>query len=126
MAKIFRSDAVDIGLDQLADLLLDGHVGQQRPDARFDGRIGPQGRRNDGPLVGVHGAPGLTRRSAGRGVIAPTEDGCGAEEARSQNDRRPGEPNNGVSHEFERAAAMPPVALHELSSASHLMTALST
>ena len=45
MTQIVRSDAADVGLDQLAGLLCGRHARQQRLDPRLECRVGHQGGR---------------------------------------------------------------------------------
>ena len=53
MPKIIRCDAANVGLDELADLLLERHFAQVVIDARFERGVGSKGGRLLRPQSGV-------------------------------------------------------------------------
>ena len=59
MPEIIRCDASNVGLDELADLLLERHLAEQCADARLEGRIRCESRWTFGPPGGVDRGRGL-------------------------------------------------------------------
>jgi hypothetical protein len=65
--KIIRCDASDVGLDELADFLLERHLAKQLADARLQSGIGSESGRLLGPQGGVDHSCGLRSQDyAGR------------------------------------------------------------
>src|SRR5580698_7006794 len=54
VAQIFRSDAGNVGLDQLADLLLGRHAGDQRRETRLERGVRSERGAHCGPEIGMH------------------------------------------------------------------------
>ena len=63
MAQIFRSDAGDIGLDDLSDLLLECHGRDHCIETGLERGIGGERGLDRGPLVGMHDERGRTGHS---------------------------------------------------------------
>src|ERR1700730_295159 len=62
VAKIFGCDASNVGLDELADFLLERQLAEQRADARLEGSIG----RERGRFLGPHSGMDYSRGFGGR------------------------------------------------------------
>jgi hypothetical protein len=54
VAQIFGSDAGDVGLDELADLLLERHDPDQCGHPGLESRVGDECGPHGGPLIGMH------------------------------------------------------------------------
>ena len=66
MAQFFRGDAGDVGLDELADLLLECHARNHRGDTRFERGIGSERGTDCGPETGMnHRGAALSGRDCG-------------------------------------------------------------
>ena len=74
MPKIIRCDAANVGLDELADLLLERHLAEQLTDARFERGVGSQGGRLLGPQGGVD-ARGCAGKAGSAAQAAPDNNG---------------------------------------------------
>ena len=83
--KVCRGDCADIGLDQLADFLLQRHFGQQRIDLRFGGRIGNRGRAFG---LGPQRCMGQSRIALLRGIARQCDGGCAADNQGYRRKRR--------------------------------------
>ena len=85
LGQIRRGDCADIGLDHLADFLFERHLGQQRIDPRFGGRIGQRG----GALgLGPQRCMGQSRVALLRGIARQCDSGCAADNQGYRRKRR--------------------------------------
>ncbi len=75
MPKIIRCDAANVGLDQLADLLLERHLAEQLTDARLERGVRSKGGRLFGPQGGVNVAAALAPCRGGMAHPTPGNNG---------------------------------------------------
>ncbi len=116
MPQLVISNAVDVGLDELADLVLEAHAGEEALQPCFQGGIGTQRRALTRPLVWVRDAAGRIRCQR-RGAARNQQEGA-ENHGRGYSTGSHG-PNGCISHEFGAPAPDAALGMHELSAESH-------